>query len=123
MKLKSVNVKLADKIKFDLMNGVRNNQSDLIIPNFYINSWYEMDLFKMTKSGFVTEYEIKIRRSDFFNDFKKGIDSSKSKHDLIKQGERICNYFTFVFPKGLIKKEEIPLYCGAIEYVKSLKIK
>lgn len=109
-------MRLADKIKFDLMKSVRTNQSDLIIPNFYISSWYEMDVFKMTKSGYVTEFEIKISRADYFNDFKKGNDSSKSKHEKIKNGERICNYFTFVFPKGLIKKEEIPVYCGAMEY-------
>lgn len=104
-------MRIADKIKFDLMKSVKTSPSDLIIPNFYIGSCYEMDVFKMTKFGYVTEYEIKISRSDYYNDFKKG-----DKHERMLAGRRICNYFTFVFPKGLLKKEEIPIYCGAIEY-------
>jgi hypothetical protein len=117
-------MKLADQIKFDLMYWVRGSQTDIIIPNFYLGTWYEMDLFRLTKAGVVYEYEIKISRGDFKNDFKKGITeyNCKSKHDSIKTGERLCNYFYFVCPEGLIKKEEIPDHCGLIYFNHRLSI-
>lgn len=98
------------------MRSCSHVNSDIVVPNFFINSYYEMDLFKLTKSGFVTEYEIKISRSDFFNDFKKGYNCNKSKHELIKEGSRICNYFVFVVPEGLVKKEEVPEHLGLMYY-------
>lgn len=106
-------MKIADKIKFRLMSYAKGTELDLIIPNFYLNSPFEMDVCKITKAGIVYEYEIKISRSDYKNDFKKG-----GKHDLIKQGKRACNYFFFVVPEGLISKDEVPDYCGLYYYTK-----
>lgn len=53
------------------MSYAKGTELDLIIPNFYLNSPFEMDVCKITKAGIVYEYEIKISRSDFKNDFKK----------------------------------------------------
>lgn len=112
-------MKLADRIKYKLMFWCRSNPYDIIIPNFYRNG-YEMDLYKLTKSGYVVEYEIKISKSDFKADMKKGFKIWNSedrilKHDIIKNGER-SNRFFFVVPSDLIKPDEIPEYCGLIYY-------
>jgi hypothetical protein len=104
--------RLADKIKFALMRDVRSGTSDIIIPNFYLG-WYEMDLCKIMKSGYVVEYEIKISRSDFFADFKK---DNGYKHSRLQTNTSFCNRFFFVTPKGLLKPDEIPTYAGLIEY-------
>ena len=63
-------MKLADKILFDLMNFAQGGR-DIVIPNFYYD-WYEMDLFRLTHSGIIYEYEVKISRADFKADFEKG---------------------------------------------------
>lgn len=104
--------RLADKIKFALMRDVRSGTSDIIIPNFYLG-WYEMDVCKIMKSGYVVEYEIKISRSDFFADFKK---DNGAKHLKLQTSESHCNRFFFVVPQGLILPEEVPAYAGLIEY-------
>ena len=105
-------MKLADQIIVDLMRHVSGHAYDIIIPNYFFG-WYEMDLFKLSKSGVIYEYEIKISRSDFFNDFKK--DEGK-KHDKIKNGQGKANRFFFVVPEDLIKPEEVPDYAGLLYY-------
>jgi len=107
--------RLADKIKFALMRDVRSGTSDIIIPNFYLG-WYEMDVCKIMKSGYIVEYEIKISRSDFFADFKK---DNGAKHKKLQTNESHCNRFFFVVPNGLLKPEEVPPYAGLIEYTDS----
>ncbi len=54
----------------------------LCAPNVYLYSW-ESDLIQITKSMFVHEFEIKISKQDFLNDFKK-----ESKHQLLECGKR-----------------------------------
>ena len=63
-------MQLKDKICFDLMTFVRKTPNEVVIPNFYFG-FYEMDVFRLTPSGFITEYEIKTSRADLKNDFKK----------------------------------------------------
>ena len=88
-----------------------------IVPNSYIYDW-ESDLLAINKvNGYITEYEIKISRGDFKNDFKK-----EKKHKLISdcheykfESKLIPNYFYYVTPPGLIDKKELPEYAGLIE--------
>ncbi len=118
-------MKKADEIKHRLLESCRGAGREIVIPNFYVGRW-EMDIFRMTPSGMVYEYEIKISRSDFKNDFKKSYDeyrsggheveSVKMKHDIIKSGERKCNRFFFVVPEGLVKPEEVPKHCGLMYF-------
>lgn len=103
-------MKLADKISQKLRTWSKGS-GDMTLPNFYI-SGYECDMFRLRKSGLTDEYEIKISRSDFLNDFKKHWGGSK-KHDSIKQGRR-TNRFWFVVPEGLIEPKEVPDYCGLV---------
>ena len=90
------------------------NGTDIVMPNYYYNG-YEMDVFRVMNSGYVIEYEVKISRGDFFQDFKKGTQYGMPKHDEVKNGNK-CNRFMFVTTKGLIEKHEIPEYCGLMEY-------
>ncbi len=53
-------------------------------------------------------YEIKISRQDFLNEIKK---PWKRRPAMF-----FSNEFYFVAPKGLLKKDEIPIECGLIEY-------
>lgn len=125
-------MKLADQISKTLVRFV-NSGSDIVVPNFYVGK-YECDVMKLTKSGVFTEYEIKISRADFFNDFKKehqerdmtdyvkGVSNwysmpilTYNKHKLTELGNR-ANKFYFVVPDGLIAPSEVPKYSGLIYY-------
>lgn len=88
-----------------------------IVPNSYIYQW-ESDLLAIHKNNnYITEYEIKISRGDYKNDFKK-----LEKHNIIKDAfELNCNYnstpnyFYYVTPVGLLDKSEVPDPFGLIE--------
>ena len=120
-------MKLKDEMCFDLMTFIRKTPNEVVIPNFYFG-WYEMDVFRLTSSGFVTEYEIKTSRADLKNDFKKsrivkfsnqeGDNTEVFKHEEIEKGSYKANKFFFAVPDGLVKAEEIPKNCGLIYYEK-----
>lgn len=103
----------------DVVRFVRDNYPDVqlhkpkVFPNTYLGR-FEADIFEVTKSGYLYEYEVKISRSDFFSENKK---IGKSK--CITDGKR-CNYFYYLVPKGLIKPDEIPEYAGLI-YVNNIR--
>jgi hypothetical protein len=106
-------IKKSDQISLAIMSTCCGSPSDIMLPNFYAGM-YEMDVFKLSAAGLVTEYEIKISRSDFFNDFKK-----PHKHDNLRDGKLTCNRFYFVTPDGLLKAKDIPEYVGWIEVSES----
>ena len=68
-----------------------------MLPNSFIYNW-ECDFWTMDTKGNTREFEIKISRSDFFNDAKK------EKHSNSDAG---ANYFYYVVPDGLIKPDEV----------------
>lgn len=87
--------------------GLWNKRSDIMIPNL---SWgllpYEADFVIISKSGYLTEVEIKRSWSDFLADFKK-----KHKHDA----EQVY-YFYYCVPEKItekvveyLKQKELPL--------------
>lgn len=110
-------MKLADKIFNRLINFIRQNPSDIVIPNYYSGRW-EMDVCRITRADICYEYEIKISRADYLKDFKKEIESyrngKQNKHELQLAGKRISSHFYFVCPAGLIDKDEIPKNYGLI---------
>lgn len=110
-------MKLADKIILRLLKD-RADPSEIMIPNFF-HFKYEMDCFKLTKKQLVVEYEVKISRADYFNDFKKNIKTWKQdaiyKHHDVRDGKS-ANRFYFVVPYGLIKVQDVPAYAGLIYY-------
>ncbi len=101
------------------------------IENLKVYSW-ESDSLSITKSGYVYECEIKISRTDFFNDKKK-----ERKHQILegtyirkpyeKKYPDKPNYFYYVVPEGLVTVDEVPNFAGLIyiteiyPYVKVIK--
>lgn len=86
--------------------------------NLNVYSW-ESDVLKFTNSGYAYEFEIKISRADFKNDFK----NKKKKHALLENKEDVNkpNYFYYVVPNDLISLDEVPEYAGLI-YVHGVAI-
>jgi hypothetical protein len=74
---------------------------------------HECDILKVTLSGYATEYEIKISRSDFKADLKK-----KHKHD-----SRFVKQIYYVVPFEMLNfaKEHVPEYAG-LAFVKNGKV-
>lgn len=72
---------------------------------------WECDVLSLSKSGYLSEYEVKISRSDFQAEKKK-----VRKWNLIEaRCEWTCpNYFWYVCPVGLIREDEVPIYAGLI---------
>lgn len=85
---------------------------DIAICNYFMGC-YECDVLRVTNDDKLFEYEIKISRSDFKADFKKG-----KKHGELAQGKRV-NRFYFVVPENLITKEECPEHAGLIYFIPS----
>lgn len=68
---------------------------------------WECDVLTVTKSGYATEWELKISRSDFKADFKK------PKHRQFEKGKGgMIKHFYYVVPEGLVSVDEIPTYAG-----------
>lgn len=88
------------------------NSVKYFTENLNVYDW-ESDVLKITKSGYAYEFEIKISRGDYKNDFKH----KKKKHLLLENKEnkaKMPNYFYYVVPEGLITEDEVPEYAGLI---------
>jgi len=46
---------------------------EYIMPTATPPGWWECDIFSLTKAGYMNEFEIKVSRSDFKADWKKGL--------------------------------------------------
>ena len=105
-----------------------------VLENLYVFSW-ESDKLIETRSGLIYEFEIKVSKADFKNDFKK-----KDKHVILEGKEthiptfdglepkykeryeknylvshfKKPNYFYYAVPDGLITVDEVPEYAGLI---------
>lgn len=94
-------------------NFLNPNSVKYFTENLNIYNW-ESDTIKFTKSGYVYEFEIKISKADFKNDFK----NKKKKHSLLEdknnENKDRPNYFYYVVPDGLINIEDIPEYAGLL---------
>jgi hypothetical protein len=92
----------ADIIKC-LSQSIDDQKYPFQCPNAFIYLW-ECDYWTLTAEGEAREFEIKISRSDFFQDAKK------DKHKEAKG----ANYFYYVVPRHLIKPEEVDKRYGLI---------
>ncbi len=82
----------------------------------YNNNIFEMDVAAITKANMLHEFEIKISRSDFNRDKKKGR-YGRNKFDRYSEEQKHLrsshpNYFSYVCPEGMIKENEIPDFAG-----------
>lgn len=105
------------------------------MDNLYVFAW-ESDKLIETRSGLLYEFEIKVSRSDYKNDFKNKQDKhaileGKREHlpkydKILNQNKPIWekyyrtssykkpNYFYYAVPEGLITKDEVPDYAGLV---------
>lgn len=70
----------------------------------------EADFVTINRKKMLSEFEIKISRSDFKADFR----NKPRKHLNMKMGTCEVNYFYFVCPENLIHPEEVPQHAGLI---------
>jgi len=89
---------------------------------------FESDFLYVTESGYMSEIEIKVTRSDFRADFKKQrtvydrvttLKNTVVKHVILPQGLTGLKQFSFAVPKGLITKDEVPEYAGLCYVIKT----
>ena len=119
----------------DKLNGFfAMSTQKYVLENLYVFRW-ESDKFIETRSGLIYEFEIKVTRSDFKNDFKKEdkhvilegkkeyipaydkvLDEWKTMHDKYYRTENFKkpNYFYYAVPEGMITKDEVPEYAGLV---------
>ena len=68
---------------------IKKKSHDFVLANVFLD-FFECDLFSISKSGYSNEYEVKISKADFFNDFEKRINGvGEYKHEIIKRGGRL----------------------------------
>ena len=86
-------------------------------PNIYYYWTWECDVLALTKSDYLIEYEIKISKADFENDFK----SKSWKHRFLtnQQNHKSPNRFYYVIPVELEDKIVVPEYAGLIVVIKN----
>lgn len=85
-----------------------------LINNAFIYEW-ESDFFSITELDYAFEFEIKVTKGDFKDDFNK-----KEKHVLLESVDpsgfyRKPNKFFYATPKNLLATSEVPSYAGLIE--------
>ena len=104
-------------------------QSELMVPNYTPASWYEADVLRITDSGYMEEFEIKLTLADFKVDALKGTDPrlkyatreslgatyKPTKHERLAAGDSggPCRFW-FVVPEDLAAKLEIPTWAGLL---------
>ena len=71
---------------------------------------HEVDVLSLNKSGYLTEFEVKVSRSDFKADLKK----EKWEWFDVRLETQIPNYFIYSCIPELIIKEEIPSFAGLV---------
>lgn len=109
--------------------------------NFEGEGLGECDIISISKADLIYEYEIKVSKSDFKNDFIKKQYKHRNllsrngtkvyEHRIWRKGKvtktfmhtlyHIANYFNYVTPKGLLNVADIPEYAGLIEVDESGK--
>lgn len=86
----------------------------------YNHMVFEMDVASLSKSNMLLEFEVKVSRSDFLSDKNKrkkyGFPKFEMYSNCVGYEDRCPNYFYYVCPDGLIRKEELPSFAGLFYY-------
>lgn len=131
-------VKLTEQIICERLHQRYHDARYKLSNAFIFRHNWESDFFIQNRGGYCYEFEVKISRSDFFNDKKK-----TDKHSILSTGkyqtkgtlstynrtlnlweqeEKVSEYehemrpnkFFYVVPEGLITADELPPYAGLI---------
>jgi len=94
---------------------VEIQKGNLVAENFNYFFAGELDVVSVNKSGYVSEFEVKISRPDFRADAKKRKWYFYENYQaLLNPNPYSPNYFTYVCPTGLIQETDIKPYQGLI---------
>lgn len=120
----------ADEISNIIIQDLVDRQFPIYVKTFFGCSIIEADVFGINNNGYMSEYEVKRSRSDFFADFKKEdkhrrLSQRNTIHvyDEWKKGNKtgntyerilIPNRFYYACESGLINVSEIPEYAGLV---------
>lgn len=119
----------ADDVLAALLN--RDVRKGFYLPRYTPAGWWEMDLFCLSKAGYVTEYEIKTTRADFKADADKRrytdamfrrhlpvtleLAATTTKHARLEAGDPAGpKQFFFAVPDGLVEAAEVPAWAGLV---------
>lgn len=110
MKRKTEPVKWTESLMQNKLVNFRSSPR-YILQNLYVFGW-ESDILFLSKSGYWTEIEIKVSRTDFKADIK----NKGEKHRLLSDKNNFIkpNQFFYAVPEGLINADEIPDYAGLL---------
>jgi hypothetical protein len=95
---------LLQKLHWDSPIAVANKMN-------FLNMYCDADFVAVSMGGLITEYEIKISRSDFLRD------RQKLRHEIYsmeKPGE-LPNRFYYATASGIVTIEDIPTWAGWME--------
>lgn len=85
----------------------------------YFSLENENDFIGVTDKGITIEYEIKTRKFDFADDFKKTKKHEKLKKAFASKDKNIDfevpNRLFYACPPGIINKKNVPPYAGLVE--------
>jgi len=113
------------KLTKDLTKDLLRKGNKIQLSNIFIFPGWESDVFNVSKSMIISEYEIKVSRNDFFADFNKK-EKHKTLEDLWTKGimnQEVPNHFYYCVPEGLIQADEVPEYSGLIYCISPLWFK
>jgi len=103
-----------------------HSASELIIPRYTPPKWWECDVWRLTKSGYEQEFEIKLTMQDYRIDVLKERSTgwvydpsigrmapreAELKHDLLAGSDRGPQRFWYVVPDAMMGVE-VPEYAG-----------
>lgn len=106
-------MKLTERKIVKALNSLYFTGTQVNANNIYLYANYESDFIRVTNSGYITEFEVKLSVADFKNDLKKKGYHGLSKLEYIRQGYA-ANSFCYVMPKEIADKVEIPEWAGLI---------
>jgi hypothetical protein len=102
----------------------RGQRYSTVMPNCTPPCWYECDLLAITKAGYMYEFEIKLTRSDYRADAKKGAlplycrpfrQDTRTKHEQLADHDRNGPVrFWFIVPANLVSVDELPDWAGLL---------
>lgn len=103
------------ELQLIIIHDARQLSNNLVVPNIE-GGFGEMDVLKVSRAGYTTEYEIKISRADFKKDREKfhKHDAYQAVFEKCSQPKKgIPNYFVYVMPENLnLLSIDVPDYAG-----------
>ena len=98
------------------------NGAKIMLPNFTPHGRYECDVWVVTKSWYVREYEIKVSRGDYAADRDKA-----DKHANLSNGcfRGPCQFW-YVCPQDVLRSSDMPEWAGLIyadDSVRGIEVK